>query len=76
MVKKTDVVREAVRAGEWQKALRITKDFRIGITKEQSKAMSRAYECMVHPEFYRQIGTDISGAIAKGKEIVQSLYGA
>ena len=38
--------------------------------------MARAYECMVHPEFYRQIGTDIAGAIAKGKEVVNCLYGA
>ena len=39
-------------------------------------AMARAYECMVHPEFYKQIGTDIPGAIAKGKEVVSCLYGA
>lgn len=76
LVKQTDIVREAVKAGEWKKALRIAKDFRINITKEQRDAMSRAYECMVHPEFYRQIGTDIPRAIAYGKEVVSSLYGA
>ena len=76
MVKKTDIVREAVKAGEWKKALRIAKDFRIDITMEQREAMSRAYECMVHPDFYRQIGTDIPQAIAKGQEVVSCLYGA
>lgn len=60
LVKQTDIVREAVKAGEWKKALRIAKDFRINVTKEQRDTMSRAYECMVHPEFYRQIGTDIA----------------
>lgn len=70
MIKKTDIVREAIQAGDFKKALRIAKDFRINVTKEQREAMSRAYECMVHPEFYRQIGTDIAGAIAKGKEVV------
>ena len=37
--------------------------------------MSRAYECMVHPDFYRQIGTDIQEAIAKGVAVVTALYG-
>ena len=76
MVKKTDIVREAVRQGDWKKALRIAKDFHIGITREQREKMSRAYECLVHPDFYKQIGTDIHGAIAKGKEVVSCLYGA
>lgn len=76
MVRKSDIVREAVKAGEWKKALRIAKDFRINVTKAQRDAMARAYECMVHPEFYQQIGTDIAGAIAKGKEVVSCLYGA
>lgn len=76
MVKKTDLVREAIRQGDWKKALQIAKDFRINVTKEQREVMSRAYECMVHENFYRQIGTDIAGAIAKGKDVVACLYGA
>ena len=75
-VKQSDIVREAVKAGEWKKALRIAKDFRINVTKAEREAMSRAYECMIHPEFYRQIGTDIPGAIAKWKEVVSCLYGS
>ena len=74
--KKTDIVREAVAAGEMKKALRIAKGFRINITAEQRDAMSRAYECMVHPDFYRQIGTDIPTAIEKGICVVTALYGA
>jgi hypothetical protein len=76
MVRKTDVVREAIEAEEWKKALRIAKDFRINVTQAQRDTMTRAYECMVHPEFYRQIGADIPGAIAKGKEVISCLYGA
>ena len=76
MIRKSDMVREAVKTGDWKKALRIAKDFRINVTKAQRDDMSRAYECMVHPGFYRQIGTDIPGAIAKGKEVVSCLYGA
>ena len=54
LVKQSDIVREAVKAGEWKKALRIAKDFRINVTKAQRDAMARAYECMVHPEFYNR----------------------
>lgn len=75
MVKKSDMVREAVKAGDWKKALRIAKDFRINVTKAQRDAMARAYECIVHPDFYRQIGTDIPEVIAKGKDVVACLYG-
>lgn len=75
MVKKTDIVKEAVRTEDWKKALRIAKDFRINVSREQRTDMARAYECMVHPDFYKQIGTDIAGAIARGKEVVAHLFG-
>ena len=71
MVKKTDIVRAAVSAGNFKEALRIAKDFRINITKEQRSTMARAYECIVHPDFYQQIGTDIPAGVS----LVQSLYG-
>ena len=75
-MKKTELVRQAVAAGDFKKALRTAKSFRINVSAEQRDAMTRAYECMVYPDFYRQIGTDIPNAIAKGVEIVKSLYGA
>lgn len=75
MTKKSDQVRVAVAAGDFKKALRIAKDFRINITQEQRTLMSRAYECMVHPDFYLQIGIDIPGAIAEGKMVVTTIYG-
>ena len=71
MIKKSDIVREAVRKQDWKKALQIAKDFHIGVTQEQRSKMARAYECIVHPDFYQQIGVDISEAIEQGKEIVK-----
>ena len=50
-VKKTDIVRGLVSDGDMKKALSIAKDFRLGITKAQRSAMTKAYECMVHPAF-------------------------
>lgn len=73
MTKKTDIVRQAVKNGDFKLALKVAKGFRINITKEQHEAMTRAYECMVHPEFYRQIGTDIQRTIAEGKEVVSCI---
>jgi len=75
LVKKTDIVREAVAAGQWKKALSIAKGFRMGITKEQSDAMIRGFECMTNPRFYASLGMDIDSIVAKGVETVQQLYG-
>lgn len=71
MIKKSDIVREAVLEQDWKKALQIAKDFHIGVTQEQRSKMARAYECIVHPDFYKQIGVDIPEAIEQGKEIVK-----
>ena len=71
MIKKSDIVKNAVRDQDWKKALQIAKDFRIGVTREERDKMARAYECMVYPDFYRQIGTDIRAAIEQGKSVVE-----
>lgn len=71
IVKKSDIVREAVRNEDWKKALQVAKDFRIGITREQRSKMARAYECIIHPGFYRQIGVDIPKAVEQGKTVVK-----
>jgi hypothetical protein len=71
MVKKSDVVKEAVGKEDWKKALQIAKDFHIGITQEQRDKTTRAYECIVHPDFYQQIGIDIPEAIEQGKAVVK-----
>lgn len=73
LVKKSDLVREAVKNGNFKQALKIAKDFRINITKEDREKMSRAYECIVHPDFFKQIGIDIPSAINEGEEVVTSI---
>ena len=72
---KSDAVRALVSAGDYKKALAIASNFRLGITKEQSSTMKRAYECIVHPDFYRSIGVDIAEAVNHGIAVVKSLYG-
>lgn len=73
--KKSDIVRRLVSAGEYKKALRIAKDFRLGISKVDSNDMRRGYECMVSPRFYISIGVDVEAAAQRGVEIVRRLYG-
>ena len=70
MERKSDKVRRLVADGDFKGAMRIAKDFRLGITKEQSSTMTRAYECMVHGRFYKQLGYDLDEKIAEGVKIL------
>ena len=72
---KSDTVRGLVADGEYKKALNIAKGFQLGITKEDSSKMKLAYECLVYPVFYKQIGTDTETAILEGVQILVDLYG-
>ena len=76
MKKKTDIVREAVKARNYKAALKLAKDFRINVNADQREVMTRSYECIVHPEFYRQIGVNLNEAIERGQSVLVSLYGA
>ena len=73
--KKTDMVRRLVAAGDYKEALRIAKDFRLGISKDDSDDMRRGYECITNPRFYRSIGVDTEAAARRGVEVVRGLYG-
>lgn len=75
MERKTEVVRSLVRSGELKQALKIAKDFRLGISKPDSDAMKLAYECMVHKRFYKQLGYNLSEKVAEGVEVLKRLYG-
>lgn len=75
LTKKSDIVRNLVADRKYKTALRIAKDFRLGITEEQSMRMKKAYECMVHERFYLSIGEDTKARIAEGIEVIESIYG-
>jgi len=71
---KAQEVRKLVAEENFKAALRGAKDFHIGVSREQRSAMSRAYEAIVYPKFYQQIGIDTEKAIQEGittlKEII------
>ena len=71
---KSDIVRRLVADGDYKKALSIVKGFRRGISKDDMGKMTLAYECLVHTEFYEQLGTDTASAISEGIQILKNLY--
>lgn len=75
MVRKSDTVRSLVAEKQYKKALQIAKDFRLGITPEQSSKMKKAYECMVHERFYLSLGENIQARIDEGIEVIVGIYG-
>lgn len=76
MERKSDRVRRLVAEGEYREALRIAKDFRLGISKTESDLMKRGYECLAtSPAFYRSIGLDVDKCVKDGIEVLVNLYG-
>jgi len=75
MTRKSDMVRRLVAEKQYKQALRIAKDFRLGITPEQSTKMKKAYECMVHERFYLSLGENIQVRIDEGIETIVGIYG-
>lgn len=75
MERKSDQVRRLVQSGDFKSALRIAKDFRLGISKAQSDAMRRAYECIVHGRFYQSLGYDLDEKVGEGLKVLTGLYG-
>jgi hypothetical protein len=69
METKTAQAARLFKSGDRKAALAIAKTWKLGLTKEERGALSLAYECMVHPDFYRQIGTDIPKAIEEGCDL-------
>ena len=75
MERKSDAVRRLVAAEKYKEALKIAKDFHLSISKEDSDAMKRGYECMVWPDFYKEIGKNPSEISHMAIETVERLYG-
>ena len=73
---KTEQVKQFYNEGSFKKALRIAKTFRIGVTKKQSDDMGIAYECMVYPDTYKQLGFDTDEKIKVGVAALKTLVEA
>jgi hypothetical protein len=68
---KLDTVRAAIKADDKKTALKLASDFRGGIDDAGLKVVKRGYECLVHPDFYRQTGTDPDAAVAAAFDLLK-----
>ena len=71
----SDKVRRLVAEGDYRQALKIAKGFRLGVSKEESGQMVRAFECYTNADFYRQIGKDPEEEIAEGIRVLTLIFG-
>ncbi|PFP29384.1 hypothetical protein COJ96_10800 [Bacillus sp. AFS073361] len=69
MKKKTEIAIEKYEAGHIKEALRLASEFRLGITEEERKQMKLGYECMVHDDFYKQMGKHPMAEISKAVHV-------
>lgn len=72
-VKKTDVVRSHVAAGQWVDALRIAHTFRM-LKADDKRDLKRAHEALHNPAFYAQLGKSPSDLVMTGVGVLRRLY--
>jgi hypothetical protein len=72
---KAQEVRNLLAVGDFKSALRGAKDFRLGVSSEQRSVMRRAYEAIVYPKFYQQLGIDVENAKLAGIEVLKEVMG-
>ena len=66
-------LRDAMRAGNWEQALRMAARFpRLG---EHKEAIVRAHEAYSNPRFYSQLGYDMEKLKAEGRRALVERYG-
>jgi hypothetical protein len=65
MKKKTEIAIAHFENENIKTALKIASEFRIGLTEEERKQIKLGYECMVHRDFYLQIGRNPAKEIDK-----------
>ena len=73
MKPKTQEVRELVSQGEYKKALQICKDWNY-TNPEYGDILRRGYECLIYPEFYRQIGKNPDSEYKKAVDLLLIIY--
>lgn len=72
MLKKIDILKNAMISNDWGKALSVASKFpRLG---EHKDAIIRAHEALVNPRFYSQLGFNIQSVIQEGIQALQERY--
>ena len=74
MKTKTQQAKELFESGDLKGALKLVKGFRMGLTSNQRSALSVGYECLVHPNFYQQLGKCLETEINKAKAVLAEFF--
>lgn len=74
MQSKTKQAVGAFQAGDLKGALKIASTFRIGVSAEAREVLKRGYECIVHPNTYRQMGKDPEGCIKEASAVFYDVF--
>lgn len=74
--KKTDLVIQHMKDGDWRSALRIAKTFKLGLTKDQVRILGRAHEAYHYGATMAQMKLDPEACIQRGIALLTELYGA
>jgi hypothetical protein len=70
--KKIVILRRHMDAGDWREALRLAAGF--GRLGEHKAPITRAWEALQRPGFYRQLGRDPDALVAAGIEALKARY--
>lgn len=74
MIKKVDLVRKYVAAGEFKRALQICKDWDYSDPTHR-EILRLGYECLLYPEFYSQLGKDTEYQYEEAVRVLKEVYG-
>lgn len=74
MIKKTDLVKQYIKKGDWKSALKIASRFRI-LSKQDKKDLVRAHESIHNPQLYQQMGFNPSELQDRGINVLNRLWG-
>ena len=77
-MKKTELARKLFEAGDFLGALRICRNFRLGLTSDERRTMQIAFESLTgNDAFYSSIGIDTKQIIDNSRIIVKkAIFGS
>ena len=70
---KTESLKKALMTNDRNLALKLGKNFHIGLTPDEVSAIKRGYECLKHPSFYNSIGYHPEECMEQAMNILRSL---
>lgn len=57
-----------------KQALQAASSFKLGLSTLDQKVLKRGYECIVHPDIYKQMGVVPEKAIADAKAVFERIW--